>query len=389
MHRRNSVRVGVAAAAALVVGLVAELLFPKSQLANLLRLVDASYASAALRLTVPIAFAALGGIFAEKSGVINIGLEGLLIISAFTGIAVAQVIGGGDASATTVWLAFFAAVLSSVLMVTVFAVITINYKADQIIAGLAVWLVALGLAPFLARIIWGTVNSPSVPTLGSWNLAAWLAAVPVLGDPLVDGLTALPWVFTAVPVVGDPLAAGLNTVLDFVYQVFFDASPTVYMLLTAVPLTWYVLNRTDYGRWVEASGENPKALDTAGVNVTRVRYVSVLLSGVYAGIGGAGLALGQVGQFIGSGETMVAGRGWIGITAYLFGNYNPLGAFGASFLFAALDALQIRVQQVAFLDLPSSLVRIVPFVTVIVVLALVGKTRLPDAAGEQYESGEE
>jgi simple sugar transport system permease protein len=350
--RRNSVRAALAGAVAVVAGLIVELAFPQSPIAVVLRLVDPNYLGAALRLTVPIAFAALGGIFAEKSGVINIGLEGLLIISAFASVAVAHVLAEPLGPVAAPWLGFFAAVLASTLMVAVFAVITIRYRADQIIAGLAVWLVALGLGPFLARVLWGAVNSPSVPTLGKWTVPL-LSQVPLLGP------------------------------------VLFDANPTVYMLLVAVPVSWYLLNRTAYGRWVAASGENPKALDTAGVNVTRVRYVSVLLSGVYTGIGGAGLALGQVGQFIGGGQTMVSGRGWIGITAYLFGNYNPVGAFAASFLFAALDAIQIRIQQVPALDLPPSLVRIVPFVTVILVLALVGRTRLPDAAGEHYESGEE
>jgi ABC-type uncharacterized transport system permease subunit len=352
LWRRNSVRVALAGAVTVAVAVVVEVAFPQSPVAAVVQLVDPSYLGAALRLTVPIAFAALGGIFAEKSGVINIGLEGLLIISAFASIAVTHLLAGALGSTAAPWVGFLAAILASTLMVAVFAVITIRYEADQIIAGLAVWLVALGLGPFLARVIWGTVNSPSVPTLGTWT-------VPVL--------SGIPWVG----------------------PVLFDANPTVYMLLVAVPLSWYLLNRTAYGRWVEASGENPKALDTAGVNVTRVRYISVLLSGVYTGIGGAGLALGQVGQFIGGGQTMVSGRGWIGITAYLFGNYNPVGAFAASFLFAALDAIQIRIQQIPTLNLPPSLVRIVPFVTVVVVLALVGKTRLPDAAGEHYESGEE
>lgn len=352
LSQRNSVRAAAAGAVVIVVGLVVELVFPQSPAAAVVRVVDSNYLGAALRLTVPIAFAALGGIFAEKSGVINIGLEGLLIIAAFTSIAVTFLSVGAVGEEMAPWLGFFAAVLASTLMVALFAVITIRYRADQIIAGLAVWLVALGLGPFLARILWGAVNSPSVPTLGNWR-------VPVLSD------------------------------IPFAGPVLFDANPTVYMLLVAVPLSWYLLNRTTYGRWVESSGENPKALDTAGVNVTRVRYASVLLSGVYSGIGGAGLALGQVGQFIGGGQTMVSGRGWIGITAYLFGNYNPVGAFGASFLFAALDAIQIRIQQIPAIALPSSLVRIVPFVTVVIVLALVGKTRLPDAAGEHYESGEE
>ncbi|MFT4891967.1 MAG: ABC-type uncharacterized transport system permease subunit, partial [Halobacteriales archaeon] len=309
----------------------------------------ASYLGSALRLTVPIAFAALGGIFAEKSGVINIGLEGLLIIAAFSGVAVSDALGGG--SQVAAWAGFFGAIGASTLFAVLFAVITIRYEADQIIAGLAVWLVALGMAPFGSKVIWGERSSPSVVTLDNWTM-------PVLSE---------------IPIVGPAI---------------FDSNPTVYMLLVVAPAAWFVMNRTRFGRWIRASGENPKALDTAGVDVSRVRYAGVTLSGILCGIGGAGLSLGQVGQFVGSGATMVNGRGWIGITAYLFGNYNPLGAFGASFLFASLDALQFRLQQVGA-GLPPELVQMVPYATVIVVLALVGHTRIPDAAGEHYESGEQ
>ena len=395
---------GVIAAAALIV----EFLFPASPVSEVIRIVDTSYLASAVRLSVPIAFAALGGIFAEKSGVINIGLEGLLIVGAFTGVAVSYWLGGEsvavvpgialvlvlllalllilaalgllgeglrviaprivgsllgtvgligltlavtDPGQSAAWLSFYVAVLASVALSLLFAVVTIEYRADQVIAGLAVWLIALGGAPFASNVIWGAVNSTSVSTLDGWTVPL-LASVPVLGD------------------------------------ILFDADPTVFMLLAATPLSWYVLQRTSFGYWVRASGENPKALDTAGVDVRRVRYAAVLLSGLFSGIGGASLSLGQVGQFIGSGSTMVAGRGWIGITAYLFGNYNPLGAFGASLLFASLDALQIRLQQLGY-GLPPSLVQTIPYITVIVVLALVGRTRIPEAAGEHYDSGED
>jgi len=343
---------GAVGALVCIAGLVFTFLVPVPWVVALVAQLDTSLLSAALRLSVPIAFAALGGIFAEKSGVINIGLEGLLIASAFTSIAVAWGLAGSVAPTTAAWAGFLAAILASTLLACLFAVVTIRYEADQIIAGLAVWLVALGLAPFASQIVWDSVNSPAVPTLNNW-------VVPVLVD---------------VPVLGPAV---------------FDSNPTVYLMLLAVPVSWYVLNRTAFGRWVRASGENPKALDTAGVNVRQIRYASVLLSGVFSGVGGAGLALGQVGQFIGSGQTMVSGRGWIGITAYLMGNYNPIGAFLSSFLFAGLNALQFRVQQIAELNIAPSLVQMVPFVAVIVVLALVGKTRIPDAAGDHYESGDD
>jgi simple sugar transport system permease protein len=301
--------------------------------------------SAALRLSVPIALAALGGIFSEKSGVINIGLEGLLIISAFAAIYVADVTGG-------VWVGFAGGVVASILLSALFAVVVIEFRADQIIAGLAVWLIALGLAPFASQVIYGRPNSPSVTTPGS-------ITIPVLSDLSVLGP----------------------------FRALFDASPTVYLMFLAVGVSWYVLNRTRFGRWVRASGENPKALDTAGVSVSRVRYAAVLLSGLLAGMGGASLSL-DLGQFTGNGPTMVNGKGFIAIVAYLFGNYNPIGAFLSTLLFAGLDAMQTALQ-LQNVGIPNQLVRIIPFVMVIVVLALVGRTRIPEAAGEHYESGDD
>lgn len=346
---RRLLAIGVGALVAIAVGY--GLLFPETLAGDLLRLAtDESTLGAALRLAVPIACAALGGIFAEKSGVINIGLEGLLIIAAFTGVFVADALSGLGGSA--LWVGFLAGVLASTLLSLLFAVVCIEFRADQIIAGLAVWLIALGLAPFAASVIYGSPNTESVGTFGTWT-------VPVLSE---------------LPLVG---------------PVLFDAGPTVYVMLVAVLASWYALNRTTFGRHVRASGENPKALDTAGVDVARVRYTAVTLSGVLSGIGGAGLSLGQVGLFIGNGQTMVNGKGFIAIVAYLFGNYNPIGAFGASVLFAGLEALQLRLQQVPGYAVPDSLIQTIPYITVIVVLALVGRTRIPKAAGEHYESGEE
>jgi ABC-type uncharacterized transport system permease subunit len=322
-------------------------------LSDILR--DPGTAAAALRLAVPISLAAIGGIFAEKSGVINIGLEGLLIISAFTGVLVTHLVSnstGAVAGIPPIWIGFFGGVLASVFLSLLFAVICIEFKADQIIAGLAVWLVALGLAPFVSIVVFGGPNSPSISRFETWTI------------PL----------FSEIPYLGG---------------VVFDARPIVYMMLLAVPVSWYVLNHTNFGKWIEASGENPKALDTAGISVSRVRYAGVLLSGVFSGMGGAAYALGHVGSFVGNGPTMVNGKGFIAIAAYLFGNYNPIGAFGASFLFAGLDSLQIRLQQLQGYDISAALVGAIPYITVVIVLALVGKTVLPDSAGDHYESGEE
>lgn len=341
---------GAGAATMLVVGLA----FPDSWVAALLSVfASPSMHEATLRLAVPIALAAIGGIFAEKSGVINIGLEGLLIVSAFSAILVTFWVGAGESTmgVSNHWWGFLAGVGASTLFALVFAVVCLEFEADQIIAGLAIWLIALGLAPFASRIVFQSPNTARVGTFDS-------VTVPVLSE---------------LPVVG---------------YLLFDTGPEVWIMLLATVAGWYLLTQTTFGRWVVASGENPKALDTAGVDVRRVRYAAVLLSGVFAGLGGAGFALGQLGTFAGGGETDIGGRGFIAIATYLFANYHPVGALGGSLLFAGLDAVQIRLQALGY-AVPTELIRTIPYVTVVVVLVFVGKTRIPSSAGEHYDSGED
>ncbi|TKX77325.1 ABC transporter permease, partial [Halorubrum sp. SD626R] len=274
-----------------------------------------------------------GGIFAEKSGVSNIGLEGLLIISAFASVYVASLVGIGNAlfGIPAIWVGFLAGIAASTALSGVFGIVCIEFKADQIIAGLAVWLIALGLAPFMSTVFFGGVNTPNLGANVGWRYSTAMVALATLAS-------------------------------------------------------WWTLNRTAFGKHLRAAGENPQALDTVGVSVSRVRHAGVLLSGVLSGVGGSALAL-SIGQFVGSGETMVQGKGFIAIVAYLFGNYNPIGTLGAGVLFAGLDAVQVRLQQLGY-AVPDTLVQTIPYVVVIVVLALVGRTRIPEAAGEHYETEE-
>ncbi|MFC7233798.1 ABC transporter permease [Halosegnis marinus] len=368
----------VAVAVVLAVVAVGGTLLPDSLLGTLFTaLVREATAESALRLAVPIALAALGGIFAEKSGVINIGLEGLLIIAAFVAVWMAETTG-------SLLAGFWLGVLASTLLALLFAVVCIEYRADQIIAGLAVWLIALGLAPFASQVIYGGPNTATVGTVPTLpEVLGFLPesgtipqrlGFPDVGVGVVDGATEF-------------LAGAVTRPVFFLADVLLNASLSVYLMFVMVAASWYGLYRTRFGRWVRASGENPKALDTAGVSVSRVRYGAVTLSGVLSGMGGASLALG-IGQFTGNGPTMVNGKGFIAIVTYLFGNYNPVGAFLSTMLFAGLDALQVALQTTGT-GLPGSLVRIIPFVTVVVVLALVGRTRIPEAAGDHYESGED
>jgi simple sugar transport system permease protein len=307
------------------------------------------FAERSIRAATPIALAAIGGLYAEKSGVFNIGLEGFMIFGAVNAVAIAFLAAGGEsATQTHLWLGVVGAVLVSVLYTIVFALLLIRYKADQIVAGLAVWFLGLGFGPFTALILWGSQSSPRVGRIQLIN-------VPGLAD---------------LPVVG---------------RLVFRASPVVLLTFVVAGLAWWVLYRTRYGYWIQAAGENPSALDTAGVSVNRVRYATTIFSGAMAGLAGAVLAVGVTTGFTGTGLTMVDGRGWIGIVAYLFGNYNPIGALGAALLFGAADMFQVQLQTVG-IDVSANLMGILPYLIVIVVLTLYGKTRMPSYVGEPYES---
>jgi simple sugar transport system permease protein len=339
---RNRVRLGSAVAVIAVAAVAAVLLdVPVADIVTI------GFVERSLRAATPIALAAIGGLLAEKSGVFNIGLEGFMIFGAANAAAAVWLIGGESPTQGDLWLAILAALAISIVYAVLFAVLLIRYKADQIVAGLAVWFVALGFGPFTAVLLWGNRNSPGLVGIDPLTVPG-LAGIPVLGP------------------------------------ILFNTSPLVLLTALVAVAAWVVLYHTKYGYWIQAAGENPEALDTAGVNVTRVRYAAVIFSGAMAGLGGAVL-LAHAGSFTGTGDTMVNGRGWIGIVAYLFGNYNPVGAAAAALLFGGLDMLQIQFQT-AGVDLPNRLVNLFPYAAVIVVLTVWGSTRMPSAVGETYES---
>ena len=315
----------------------------------LVDLLTVGFLSRSLQAATPIALTAIGGLYAEKSGVFNIGVEGFMIFGAVNTAALTWLIGGETAGQAALWMAMFGSVLIVSLYTLFFAVLMIRYKADQIVAGLAVWFIGLGFGPFMAALFWGNRNSPGLVSINRVTIPG-LVEIPVVG-PLL-----------------------------------FNTSPLVLLTILGTVAAWAFLYHTRYGYWIQAAGENPEALDTAGINVTRVRYAAVIFSGVMAGLGGAVL-MAHAGSFTGTGNTMVNGRGWIGIVAYLFGNYNPIGAAAAALLFGGLDMLQIQFQTVG-IDFPNRLVNLSPYLAVIIVLTLWGSTRMPSSVGEPYESEE-
>ncbi|MCU4925492.1 ABC transporter permease [Halobacteria archaeon AArc-dxtr1] len=300
-------------------------------------LLTTGFVGRSFQAATPIAIAAIGGLYAEKSGVFNIGLDGFMIIGAIMAAVVMYTLGGTGASQGQLLAAVLGAVVVATVLAVLFAVILIRYQADQIVAGLGVWFIGLGFAPFLSSVIWGSVNRTGMTSISN-------------------------------PVPG------------------VSFSPFVILGIIAVVAAWFFLYRTRYGYWIQAAGENPEALDTAGIDVNRVRYATVIFSGAMAGLGGA-IVLAHAGSWVGTGETMVDGRGWIAIVSYLFGNYNPLGAGAAALLFGALDMLNVQFQAANFDDFISSrLVNLLPYVGVLVVLTAAGTTRMPSAVGEPYES---
>jgi general nucleoside transport system permease protein len=295
------------------------------------------YLTASLRLSVPIAFAALGGLLSERSGVLNIGLEGMLLSGAFVSAAVAF-------STGSVWAGMLAALVVGGLVGLLHAFLSVSLRVDQLVSGLAINLVAAGMTSFLSRLVFSSESVQKLPGVGT-------IAIPVLKD---------------IPVLGSLL---------------FNQDPLVYLLILLVPLLTYGLFHTSLGLTLRAVGEYPRAADTAGVKVALVRYVSVMLSGVLSGLGGAYLALVHVKFFA---EEMSAGKGFIALAALIFGRWHPVSTLLACLLFAATEALQLRVQALGQ-NIPYQFLLMLPYVIALFALVgLAGQSTPPTALGIPY-----
>lgn len=296
--------------------------------------------AAAVRLATPIALAAVGGVFSERSGVINIGLEGMILTGAFSAAAASFFTGSP-------WLGLLAAIISGILLGLFFALFTIDFKADHVVAGVGINIFALGLTTWLMQVIWGQKgSSPSVSGFDRLDIPL-LAELPIIG------------------------------------RLFFQHSPLVYLMFFIVVGSWLFLFKTPFGLRIRFTGEHPEAADTMGINVRFVKYFSVTLSSVLASIGGAYLSLGHLNWFS---NNMSAGRGYMALAANIFGQWNPLGAFGASMLFSFTDALQMRLQGLN-LNIASEFIQMTPYILTVIVLAgAVIKSQPPKALGEHYQS---
>ncbi|MFQ5692877.1 MAG: ABC transporter permease [Nitrospinota bacterium] len=297
--------------------------------------------SAGLRLSTPILLGALGEVFAERSGILNIGVEGMMLMGALAGVLGAQF--GG-----TPWAGLLLGMIVGLLVSLIHAFFTITLRGDQIVSGVAVNILALGLSTFIFRGVFGITILPVTVRSFRPIRVPGLAEIPVLGP------------------------------------VLFQQSALVYLALALVPVIWFVLMKTPLGLKIRTVGEHPKAADTVGINVTWIRYLCTALGGVLAGMGGCFLSIGQLNFFA---DNMTAGRGFIALAAVIFGRWNPFGVLGASVIFGVAEAVALRLQARG-LDIPYEFLFMLPYVLTIVALAgLVGRTEYPKALGIPYRRG--
>lgn len=289
-----------------------------------------------IRLATPLVLAALGGMFSERSGVINIALEGKMLAGAFAAAAVTYAADAKFGNASP-WVGLLAGAAAGLLLAAIYAVVCIKYKADQVVSGAAINILMIGIPGFLSGAFFlSSGSTPQIPKEHLLPQTAWIV-----------GLTILVLVF----------------------------------------ISWYVMYRTPFGLRLRAVGEKPEAADAAGVSVARIRYSGVLIAGILAGIGGAYLSIGQSSLFT---RNMTAGRGFIALAALIFGKWRPVQTLLACLLFGFTEAISIQMQGAVKLpsgeDIPVQFIQMVPYVLTIIVLAgFIGSSRPPRALGVPYQ----
>jgi ABC-type uncharacterized transport system permease subunit len=311
-----------------------------------------SLLAATIRLATPLVLAALGGLFCERAGIVDIGLEGKMLGAAFAAGAVAAVTGSA-------WLGLGAAILVSIALALVHGYAAITHHGNQVVSGMALNILVAGLAPSLAA-AWFQQGG-NTPALAA---GARFAAIDL---PFAATLNALP---------------GIGLLVD---QLVDGHTLPVYLAAAAVPFTAFILTRTRFGLRLRAVGENPQAVDTAGISVARLRYQALLCTGLLCGIAGADLSLAQSAGFF---RDMTAGRGYLALAALIFGKWRPVPTLLACLLFAFADAVQTRLQGVALPwigVIPVQFIQALPYILTVLLLAgFVGKARPPKAIGMPY-----
>ena len=294
---------------------------------------------AGVRISTPIALAATGGAFSERAGIINIALEGMMLIGAFAGVL-------GSLFTGSPWMGVLLSVIAGGAIGYVFAFFVVRQRADHVVAGVALNILALGTTTWMMQVLWGSRGS----------------------SPIVNGIGEM-----SIPILGSiPVLGGL----------FGTHCSLVYLMFALVFAGWLLLFKTPLGLRIRLVGEHPLAADTLGVNVRRIQYGCLALSGSFASLGGTYLSLGHLNWFS---MNMSAGRGYMALAANIFGQWNPLGGLLASYLFAYTDAVQMRLQGLN-IGVASELIQMLPYILTILVLAgAVIRSRPPAALGMHYE----
>lgn len=302
-----------------------------------------------LSLGTPIALGAMAGLWSERSGVVNIGIEGMMLGSAGVGFMVYAI--GGDANSSSwLWTAIGAAVLTGGAIAALHALMSVTFRVDQIISGVVINLLALGVTGFLrSEVIVPSGVTSGVPT-------------QAVGLPLLS----------SIPILGPQL---------------FTARPIFFAMFAIVFASWWVIFRTAFGLRVRSVGEHPSAAETVGIDVIRTRYVAVIIGGLIAGLGGAWFSMESQGGFQ---DNMTNGTGFIALAALIFGKWRPWTAFGGAMLFGFTRALGSRLQilgvEVGDFEVPSELWQSLPFVvTIVVVAGLIGRAIPPAAVGKSFQ----
>ncbi len=295
--------------------------------------------TSAVLLAVPITMGAFSGILSERAGVINIAIEGMMLMASMVGAVIGSI-------TNSAWIGLLAAVLSGLLLSLIHGVLSIKYKINQIISGTVINIFSAGLTGFLSQTYLYTNQALNNPPMFTRITIPLLANIPLIGP------------------------------------MFFNTNVFVYMMFFFLIVIQVALFSTRWGLRLRSVGEHPRAADTLGINVIRTRYVAVLLSGLVAGIAGGFFTLGSVGRF---NEGMTAGKGFIGLAAMIFGNWRPLGALGAGFIFGFADAIGSRLMLLGS-AIPPQIMATAPYIITMIVLAgFIGKGDMPAADGEPYE----
>lgn len=286
-----------------------------------------------IRTATPLIIVGIAGLFAEKSGVVNIGLEGMMLTGAFFAVAGSYFASGVVGPELAPWIGVLFGMLISLLLALIHGVISISYRGNQIVSGTAINIFASGFTLFMLKIIFDAEGS----------------------SQSVDKL---------------PTILGI--------------SPITYIAIALPFITWFIIYKTKFGLRIRAVGEHPMAADTVGVNVFKIRYISIMISGALAGLGGAYLSIGQLSFFT---NNMTAGRGFIALAALIVGQWKPVRTMIAAIAFAFLTVIQIKLSGIVILgvEIPSQILSMIPYIATIVVLTIfVGKSISPAAAGKPY-----